>query len=124
MKINSKQLRQVHRWVGLIFSLSILMSAGSGVLHNVMSRTQSPPPAARPAGFILPRDVRISVADALKHLSNQNVKLQAVSIRSISGEPWYQLFIEGENSHSNGDHCAKRQSGFIKVRAPFTRRIF
>ncbi len=96
MAVNSKQLRQVHRWVGLIFSLSILMSAGSGVLHNVMSRTQAPPPATRPAGLILPQDVKVSVGEALKHLPNPNVKLQAVSIRSISGEPWYQLFIEGE----------------------------
>lgn len=96
MAISSKRLRQIHRWVGLIFSLSILMSAGSGVLHNVMSRTQAPPPAARPAGLILPQDVKTSVEEALKHLPNPNVKLQAVSIRSISGEPWYQLFIEGE----------------------------
>lgn len=96
MKINSKRVRQVHRWVGLFFSLSVLMSAGSGVLHNVMSRTQSPPPEARPAGLILPQDVKVSVGEALKHLSNPNVKLQAVSIRSINGEPWYQLFIEGE----------------------------
>lgn len=96
MKMNSKQLRQVHRWVGLIFSLSILMSAGSGVLHNVMSRTQAPPPAARPAGSILPQDIKVSIAEAIKHLPDPNVKLQAASIRSINGEPWYQLFIEGQ----------------------------
>lgn len=93
---NSKRLRQIHRWVGLIFSLSVLMSAGSGVLHNVMSRTQAPPPTARPAGLILPQDIKVSVGEALKYLPDPNVKLQAVSIRSISGEPWYQLFIEGE----------------------------
>lgn len=94
--MNSKKVRQIHRWLGLFFSLSVLMSAGSGVLHNVMSRTQSPPPAARPAGSILPRDVMVSVGEALQHLPNPAVKLQAVSIRSISGVPWYQLFIEGE----------------------------
>ncbi|MBP9855373.1 MAG: hypothetical protein KBD53_10955 [Candidatus Omnitrophica bacterium] len=96
MKINSKKVRQIHRWVGLLFSVSVLMSSGSGVLHNVMSRTQSPPPAARPSGSILPQDVKVSVAEALKYLPDPHAKLQAVSIRSIAGEPWYQFFIEGE----------------------------
>lgn len=96
MKTNSRKVRQLHRWIGLFFSLSVLMSAGSGVLHNVMSRTQAPPPAARPSGLILPQDVKVSVADALKHLPSPDAKLQAVSIRSIAGEPWYQFFIEGQ----------------------------
>ncbi len=96
VKIDQKKARQYHRWLGLFFSLSIMMSAGSGVLHNVMSRTQAPPPQARPSGVILPEQVKVSVPDALKKLPHTNVKLQAVSIRSIAGEPWYQFFIDGE----------------------------
>ena len=42
--------RKAHRWLGLLFSLSILTSAGSGILHNVMTYTQTPPPPARPSG--------------------------------------------------------------------------
>lgn len=95
VKMNQKYVRQLHRWLGLIFSVSILMSAGSGVLHNVMSRTQPPPPAARPAGLIMPRDIKVAVSEALKHIADPALKLQAVSIRSIGGDPWYQLFIEG-----------------------------
>jgi hypothetical protein len=95
MKIDQKKTRQVHRWVGLIFSVSALMASSSGVLHNVMSRTQSPPPEARPAGLIKPDDVKVSIPQAVSKLPDPSVKLQAVSIRSIGDEPWYQLFVEG-----------------------------
>jgi hypothetical protein len=95
MKIDPKQVRKFHRWIGLFFSISVLMAASSGILHNVMSRTQAPPPSARPAGVIVPGDIKISVPQAVSKLPDPNVKLQAVSIRSIAGKPWYQLFVEG-----------------------------
>ena len=41
--------RRTAGW-GLFFSLSILTSSGSGILHNVMTYTQPPPPPARPLG--------------------------------------------------------------------------
>lgn len=95
MTLDSKQIRKLHRWIGLFFSISVLMAASSGILHNVMSRTQAPPPAARPAGLINPGDINVSIPQAVAKLPDPTVKLQAVSIRSISGKPWYQLFIEG-----------------------------
>lgn len=94
MKMNANLIRKAHRWIGLVFSLSVLMASSSGILHNVMSRTQSPPPEARPAGLVDPSDIHVSVSEAVLRLDDPTVKLQAASLRSISGKPWYQLFIE------------------------------
>ncbi len=92
-------LRQAHRWVGLFFSVTVLMSAGSGVLHSVMSRTQPPPPQARPGGQGLDVSrIRFSIQDALFKIDRPDFKVQAVSVRSIGGEPWYQFLGEGKTS--------------------------
>lgn len=91
--------RKAHRWLGLAFSLTILMSAGSGVLHNVMTYTQKPPPPARPSGGGL--DVsraQLPIAEAVARLQQKDV--QAVNLRGINGEPWYQVFT------SSGDKPA------------------
>lgn len=91
-------IRQAHRWLGLIFSLSVLMSAGSGVLHNVMTRTQAPPPPARPSGGgLAPEKIKVPVADALSHLPTASgAGVQAVNLRGIGGEPWYQVYVAGQ----------------------------
>jgi hypothetical protein len=86
-------LRRVHRWLGLVFSLSILMSTISGVLHTVMTRTQEPPPPARPSGGGLQADaITCSVAEALSKLAVDTGTVTAVNVRGISGEPWYQVY--------------------------------
>jgi len=92
-------IRQAHRWVGLIFSLSLLMSAGSGLVHNVMSRTQAPPPPARPGteSGIDPHRVELGVAQAAARIpGGASSRLQAVNLRGIGGEPWYQIYAEGQ----------------------------
>jgi len=86
-------VRQLHRWVGLIFSLSVLTSAGSGVLHNVMTRTQAPPPPARPSGGgLAPEKITVPVAEALARLPAPSGAVHAVNLRGIGGEPWYQIY--------------------------------
>jgi hypothetical protein len=83
--------RKAHRWLGLIFSLSILTSAGSGILHNVMTYTQTPPPPARPSGGGLAAEIiQIPVTEAIAKLPNKDA--QAINLRGIHGEPWYQIF--------------------------------
>jgi hypothetical protein len=101
-----RNLRKLHRWLGLVFSISVLMSAGSGVLHNIMTRTQSPPPPARPVGGGLDASrIRLSVAEAEERLKEKirslqpnaltlNTHLLAANVRSIHGNPWYQLFLQ------------------------------
>jgi len=84
-------IRKAHRWLGLIFSLSILTSAGSGILHNVMTYTQAPPPPARPSGGGLAVErIAVPVAEVIAKLSLEDV--QAVNVRGIDAEPWYQVF--------------------------------
>jgi len=66
------------------------------VLHNVMSRTQPPPPQARPGGHGLDVSrIKFPVSEALAKLQKPDLKVQAVSIRSIGGDPWYQIIAEG-----------------------------
>jgi uncharacterized iron-regulated membrane protein len=96
--VNPRIIRKLHRWIGLIFSLSILMSAGSGVIHNVISRTQPPPPAARPGGDQLNLSaLRFSPAEAAKKLGGAAATV-AVNLRTIQGEPWYQFFLENDST--------------------------
>ncbi len=73
------------------------MASGSGVLHNVMSRTQAPPPPARPGGGgIRVEQIHVSTQEALSKLPNPDTKIHAISIREIDGKPWYQFLLEDE----------------------------
>ena len=86
-------LRRIHRWLGLVFSLSILMSTLSGVLHTVMTRTQQPPPPALPSGGGLqPESITCSVSEALSKLGADRGAVKAVNVRGINGAPWYQIY--------------------------------
>lgn len=93
--MNKQLIRKAHRWLGLLFSLTILMSAGSGVIHNVMTRTQAPPPSARPSGNGLDvSQIKLSVSDAAIKLPDAAQGIAAVNVRSIGGQPWYQIYTK------------------------------
>jgi len=84
-------IRKLHRHIGLLFSVSILMSSGSGVIHVIMTRTQPPPPQARPSGPpIDPSLIKITPATAFPETHPI-----AINIRNISGQPHYQAMIPG-----------------------------
>ncbi len=69
------------------------MSTISGVLHTVMTRTQEPPPSARPSGGGLQPDaITCSVSEALSRLSADTGPVKAVNVRGIGGNPWYQIY--------------------------------
>lgn len=90
-------VRKLHRWFGIVFCLSALVSSGSGVIHNVMSRTQTPPPPARPAGAVELSRVKIAPSAVLARLPAVNqVAIQALNVRSIDGNPWYQVLIKDQ----------------------------
>ena len=85
-------IRKSHRWLGLLFSLTVMMSAGSGVLHTIMTRTQAPPPPARPSGAGLEvQAIRITPAEAVRNLPEGHTPM-ALNLRMIGGAPWYQIF--------------------------------
>jgi hypothetical protein len=91
--MNSRLIRKLHRWLGLAFSLSVLMASGSGVIHNVMTRTQAPPPQAKPSGGGMDVNaIKITVAEAVAKLPETNPEVQAVNLRGIGGQPWYQIY--------------------------------
>jgi hypothetical protein len=95
--MNARLIRKLHRWTGLLFSLSVLLASGSGVLHNVMTRTQPPPPAAAPSGpSVDVSAVRVSLPAAVAALADEapGVGVRAVNLRGIGGEPWYQIYLQ------------------------------
>jgi hypothetical protein len=92
-------IRKAHRWLGLIFSVTLLMSSGSGVLHTVMTRTQSAPPPARPSGAGLDvSSVVLSVKEAVGLLPS-GAKASSIQLRSIFGLPHYQILTEDGRPH-------------------------
>lgn len=97
--MSSKLIRKLHRWLGLAFSLSVLIASGSGIIHNVMTRTQAPPPQAKPSGGGMDVNaIKITVAEAVSKLGGATPVVQAVNFRGIGGQPWYQIYIQGARS--------------------------
>lgn len=90
-----RRVRQVHRWLGFIFSASALLSSGSGVIHNVMTRTQSPPPSARPAGQLDVDGVSVSLKESAAQCVSAG-SFQAANLRQVGETTWYQWLIQGE----------------------------
>lgn len=91
--MKTKWIRKAHRWLGLVFSLTLLMASGSGVIHVIMTRTQDPPPPARPAGGALDAAViRVPVAEAVSSATGSADGARSVNLRSIGGRPYYQIF--------------------------------
>jgi uncharacterized iron-regulated membrane protein len=91
--MNPKTLRQLHRWIGLMFSLSALLASSSGVIHQVMTWTQDPPPKAIPSGPEIPLDsVRIPLAQAVQAVPAATNGIRAVNLRMIAGEPTYVVW--------------------------------
>jgi hypothetical protein len=93
-------IRKAHRWLGLIFSLTLLMSSGSGVLHTVMTRTQAPPPAARPGNLLIdPASIKLTAQEAMEKLPGE---VTAINLRMIAGQPHYQVFTaKGKPNYVN-----------------------
>ncbi len=93
-RVGGAGVRRFHRTIGVMVALSVLLSTVSGVLHVVMTWTQAPPPAARPSGRLDPAFVRTSLAEAVA-AADGGTGLEAASLRSIGGEPWWQLGFAG-----------------------------
>jgi hypothetical protein len=80
-------LRKLHRWIGLGCALTVLLASGSGILHVVMTWTQSPPPRPVPgAGLSL---ASITVPPAALPLPADLV-VSSLSLREIADTTWWQ----------------------------------
>lgn len=95
MAAMSGRIRNVHRGLGLIFSVTILVSASSGILHQVMARTQPPPPKPRPHGTVDLTRLTFPLSEAVARLGASASSVHAVSVRTINGRSWYQFLLEG-----------------------------
>jgi hypothetical protein len=65
-----------------------------------MTRTQEPPPPARPSGGELnPSTIICSVSEALAKIKPEAGAVRAVNVRGIAGEPWYQIYSKTGHPH-------------------------
>ncbi len=97
--INPATLRKLHRWIGLAFSVSALIASFSGILHNVMTWTQSAPPPAAPSGPALDfAAVKLTPSEALSKLPPSTNGSRAVNLRTIGGRPWFVIRPAGHGS--------------------------
>lgn len=101
MKMDPRLVRRIHRRLALVFSVTLLMSASSGILHSVMARTQPPPPPAKPSEPFDPGAATLSPAAALARMKASPEGApeghpSAVSLRPIGGEPWFQFVFRSE----------------------------
>lgn len=86
-------LRRLHRWVGLACALTVLAASGSGVLHTVMTWTQSPPPRPQPAAPVDVAAVLLTPAEAVARLGPDAAEVRSLGLCMIAGQPWYQALV-------------------------------
>ncbi|MDX2227400.1 MAG: hypothetical protein SFY92_09965 [Verrucomicrobiae bacterium] len=89
-------LRKLHRRLGVVFCVFVLMASGSGLLHNLMTRTQNPPPRALPTRALGLEAVRVP-PQALGNIPDGAGPVTGLSIRSIDGQPWYQVVMSSKS---------------------------
>jgi hypothetical protein len=85
-------IHQLHRRLGLAFCLFVLMASGSGIVHIIMSMTQSPPPQAGTAThrpILVLEAFKLSPLQAAHSLPPSLQAPIAVNLRLIEGAPWY-----------------------------------
>lgn len=79
-------LRRLHRWIGLACSLTIMLAAGSGLLHVAMTWTQPPPPRPAPAAGFAPPAIAFPISALPAALP-----IRSIQVRLLENEPWYQV---------------------------------
>ena len=98
--LSPKTARILHRRLGLLFSLFVFLAAGSGVLHTIMSMTQSapPPPPSNRLGEVAP-SVKLRPDQAAGKISPDAVaKIRALSLVELDNRPLYRLSLDGDKT--------------------------
>lgn len=89
-------VRVWHRRLGLGFCFFTLLASGSGVIHNVMSWTQPPPPRPVPASVLNLAHITVPPAQAVAALSQDAASITLLALREIGGEVYYQAYLQGQ----------------------------
>lgn len=91
--ISPKNARVWHRRIGLLFSVIVLASALSGLLHTLMAMTQPPPPPPPPNKLgAAVAAVKLTPAEALAKIApTPRGDLRACTLVELDGRPLYRL---------------------------------
>lgn len=94
--LSPKTARILHRRLGLLFSLFVFLAAGSGVLHTIMSMTESPPPPPPPnrLGEVAPA-AKLRPDEAVAKFAPDAAKPKSLALVELDGRPLYRIGLEG-----------------------------
>jgi hypothetical protein len=91
-----KKLLFLHRWLGVIACVAVLMFAGSGLLHPIMSRTQ-PQPLERIAPVAGLSSNVIPLAEVLRRARIE--QFAAATVIALPSGAAYRVQIDADNVH-------------------------
>lgn len=89
--MSTKTLRRLHRWIGLICALSLMGSAGSGLLHTAMTYLQAPPPRPQPAAALDLSTAQLAPSALLSVFDGNQTAIRSCTLCQIDGENYYQV---------------------------------
>jgi len=108
--VNQNKLPNTYRWLALVCSVTLILSAGSGVLHILMTFSQKAPPPPGPSGRGLsPGQFALTPAQIASALPEKAAKISEINLRLIAGQPWYIAYT----SDSKIPHYIDGQSGVL-----------
>jgi hypothetical protein len=115
-----KTIAWIHRWLGVVACLAILMFAGSGILHPVMSRLQP-----QPAQFAAPGVEQSAVALSLRAIldKNQIERFAAASLVQLPQAAAYRVQTDSSTHYFRADSGEEIGDG-EKQHAEFLARHF
>jgi hypothetical protein len=90
-----QNLRRFHRWHALIMSVVVISSAGSGLIHTWMSRTQAPPPKAGPTRVLHPAHVTVAPSAVPDAIGIADANIVSLGLRPLGERTCYQVIVQG-----------------------------
>ena len=100
MPVNPRMIRQLHRWMSIIFSIALLSLSSSAMYYVYVAQVRAAPPAAKLANKNLDlTQVRITVLEAAQKAGLALDKVQAVRLLMVDGAAWYQFQSAGSTTY-------------------------
>jgi hypothetical protein len=88
------KIRKIHKWLGLIASVYVLLAVSSGIIHIIMANFFTPPPPVMPEGLVNVEQAKMPIAKIIEKLPKDFGKVKAINFRTIEGKLYYQIFSD------------------------------
>jgi hypothetical protein len=88
------KIRKLHKYLGLIASIYVLLAVISGIIHIVMANFFTPPPPIMPENVVGIEKISIPFSEIIKELPKNFGKVNSVNFRTIKGKLYYQFISD------------------------------